>query len=706
MFLNPCFCRKREAKQAKNQPIVTSVLRPVVLIAVQTPLPPAQQTQLPTLKPKSLKTGEDTDQKGTSIDICQNLMNVKVPNLAKQDVVIQTDIYGVDTLALSSKAGPEGSLYEGRQNTQTSQQLHGNTDKIVKSDVKSLKSPQKRFTLGKRRMSQSGCMNPSSPRRKKAKSTTGMQTSVSFTRKKGVPTVNSTQTTGDFILQTAMKHANIQIQKKTVASQVTPQKCGSVQESEVKSSEMQTFISGFKPQLVDSSSQVYNILAESETMTEMPLSTSTQTLQSYLESQQEKLEEKIIDRAQENIKCDENKSLRKSLSASSETMVQIYNETLDSSVSFVVPASNKMPDKNEHENKTKAVVRERDELPDGEMLTAVKLVKSQIVLHSPNDKDPSSNNENIAVHLMKMQDAGAHQLTEDTLFEENYLAGQSHMTDMEAQTMSFSEFDLLLQSSGIFLNGSNFLQCPSSQISPRAGPDENKDFITQAHSPDLDFLSVGTSTMDMNTQTASDLNLFDTYVPIDSNTQTGGEVDFLDLVMSNMETQTLNDDDFVSLGLLDSNLPSSSMQNMSVGTSDFDVDNSELPSASPTKYSFKNGHIAGSSKETSVSTRFLNNAAMLQTGSESVGENKASAQQTVDRHKTNQTGSMPLTDTHQKETVQMETQTLTSDYSENMGQSLMENQTQVELEDTAFMTINMETQTTFDDLQEFCEMLQ
>ena len=619
----------------------------------------------------------------TTSQISVTITDAENHDSVKHDAFIQTDIYGVNTLALSSKTMTDlkapvviEPTCTGNGNTQ------GNCRGLVESKGKAFttKSPPKRQTSVKRRISQTGFGSPVSPRRKKLKSTTGMQTAVSLTKKKGVHTVNSTQTTGDFILQTAMKQANIQIHKKTVASQVTPQKANMGKEFELKSSEIQTFISGFKPHLVDSGSQVCGNIAESETMTDMPLSTSTQTLQSFLETQQDK---SALRPENEQVLTQGSNFMNNYPNPSSDTknVVNIYSETLDSSVSFRLPHSVSIPEKQQTETVSRSASGKEN---DGrEILTAVKLI----------DTGTDSSTPGI------QQVTDRHFTTDDDqLFEDTYLSNPTSTTDMEAQAMSASEFDQLLQSSGIFLSNDNFLQGPVTQFSPTNSglhPTNGVNLVTQATSPSLDFLSVGTSTMDMNTQTGTEINLFDNYMSTDSNTQTPGDVDFLDL-MSNMETQTLNDEDLISLGLLDNTLKTNNVHNMSVGTSDMDFDKSEFLHVPATKHGHTNVEATSyqSIQLQNIPTCYTKKA-LPQTGS----NNQASLAPGFE--KGNQSTWNYLSDTDHKQTAQMETQT--SEFAVSLLQT--ENQTQVDLADTGFMAVNMETQTTFDELEEFCELL-
>ena len=195
----------------------------------------------------------------------------------RQHAVIQTEIYGVENLAV-----------EGRE-IQTTAGVSG-----PKPD-KSMMKPVLKTAKGKLKTDKE---NLSVTRNKK--SSTGMQTSVSLFPRKRLKTVTGTQTSGDYILKKAMASADIPIQRKTVASQVTPQKPGAKlpRKRATCSSETQTGISPEKKSKDDAdihstNGPVENILQSSkeielgENLSES-LSTSTQTLQSYIESLRDK----------------------------------------------------------------------------------------------------------------------------------------------------------------------------------------------------------------------------------------------------------------------------------------------------------------------------------------------------------------------------------------------------------------------------------
>ncbi|KAL4235424.1 hypothetical protein ACF0H5_007060 [Mactra antiquata] len=671
-------CKQKEKRQTQkksktDQPVVIIINQPLVCVPppqpeTNKPKPVRKILCKPSVPEKNYENGSNSitpgvlDFEGQGEGQILSGHNIGQGHmLPRQEVFIQTDIYGVRELALS-KDNMAG--YSVVQNDKKSQH-----DKVTVT-------PKKSSSL-KRRISFPG--DGSSPRRKKTKSTTGIQTSVSLTKKKGVPIVNSTQTTGDYIIETALRQANIHIEKKTVALQVTPQKSL----PDTKS----------RPVLVDSFSQVrqQNIyaetshnLAERQTMTDIPPSISTQTLQSYLVNQQELRNKKhdtgVGPEPLPNCSHVLNANFIAKSDQNVDNSVLIYNETLQGPVKYVMPES---------------VSNTRSKFTD---------ISSGIYVPSKNDRDQNNFNNPISASIhhdirhastdFDALSADLHDHTKDV--ESSYLLQSHHTMDMGAQTMSASEFNTLLQSSGIFLNNNDFLSpggAKSHQTMGTSMQGSSHDFNDCGNN--VNFLSPASNTIDMNTQTV-DLNLYDSLVPIDSNTQTGSDgLDFLDMVMTNMETQTLNDDDLINLGLLDASLSTSPghevgyrsetgtnvTQGLKSNLSECEVYQSKTTSTSTDVFS--DLELLGLDKNPNYGC--LNSSAS--------NSNKSVV------CKSAMTGS----DGVYQSNVQMETQTGFVDFDEPLLQT--ETQTQVESTDTDFETINMETQTNFDDLQQFTDWI-
>ena len=203
--------------------------------------------------------------------------SIEAETPVRQNAVIQTEIYGVENLAV-----------EGRENLSNAKTVGPKQDKNMTKPVhrtaKSKLRPDKENLLMSRNK----------------KSSTGMQTSVSLFPRKRLKTVTGTQTSGDYILKKAMASADIPIQRKTVGSQVTPQKSGGKlpRKRATCSSETQTGISPEKKSKdgtdIDlTTGTVENITQSAKEMEVAEIlsdsfSTSTQTLQSYIESLRDK----------------------------------------------------------------------------------------------------------------------------------------------------------------------------------------------------------------------------------------------------------------------------------------------------------------------------------------------------------------------------------------------------------------------------------
>lgn len=748
--------RNTKRSTSQTQPVVTIITQPMLLVPIQSKEPVKISRHI---QPKPVSQQTESS-RSRSEAISQNKIEARHVNLlssVRQDALIQTDIYGIDTLSVNRNTAPaDKTLYSKNTSNLSENTFHTSRQQInytvpvhldshdglegIHSVFSQKKSPPKKHTLMKRRCSQKD-LNPSSPRWKKMKSSTGIQTSVSLTKKKGVPMVNSTQTTGDYIIETALKHANINIEKKTVGSQVTPQKpcrfdihLGQVAKP--------------KPVLVDSFSQVkqQNIraetshnLAESQTMTDLPPSISTQTLQSYLVNLQERhgknhsnlsttfSPNKLTVNCTESVLMEKDTigtglmhpAVDKQERKTKDTIVQIYGENLDTSVNYVMPHETRL------EQKTKTNIEDYSQKADRfPMYTAVALDGVNVNLLSHNDhiqaqfnaEQTSCRNSTSDPKVGEFAVNKPHNVSSTSVTEETYFAEQIHMTDMEAQTMSASEFDALLQSSGIFINNTEFL----------FNENENKNVATRVQETgtdtgelvsELDFLGPNTSTID--TQTVDHLSLFESFVPIDSNTQTGGEgLDFFDIMMTNMETQTLNDDDLASLGLLDGALTSNTLENLpnqniidtsvkknvaggevgvSVGCGNYEI--------------FKESQTLGCEKGI-VNTVFSKNSTVAASASPCFTEENlmkkenTNSQSDVECEVAREVMIPNILSGKSDGTVkvQTETQTVSQDVIEPLLQT--ETQTQVESTDTDFETINMETQTTFEDLQQLCDWLQ
>ncbi|KAH3778804.1 ATM interactor-like isoform X1 [Dreissena polymorpha] len=737
--------RPQWQKSDKSSPPVVTIT-PILLITTAM-LPGAQEVHEPVLSSTSLSQNcnqsvavgkfKTISPKVQVSEPTRSVQNIFVENVAhRNDVVIQTDIYGVDALSLSTSIPAthtvQGRLSPGPLEVKTGYQLSPGS-------ASGSRSPSRRT---QQRKSPGSYYNPGSPRRKKMKSSTGMQTSVSLTKKKGAHTVNSTQTPGDFILQAAMKTADIKIQKKTVASQVTPRKA----HRKMKSSQIQTFISGFRPQLVDSSSQVQqkNILseimsqnmAEQETMTERPMSISTQTMQSFLEDHLNRNSSGVVNEMTNDfnvILTDlEMKGIVKE-SSRDNNIVAIYTEDLNSCVEFRAPT-----------------------------ISCKKALTKQAV-------EFASNPEKVSGTSLSTQT-----YADNVLLLSSTLQKINPTSDMDAQTMSASDFDLLLQSESLLFDqnpqGPTFKE--SLSFSHSIGISNYKDSSTTVSPSNRGILSVETNMADMDTQTGMDFNIFRDLEPIDSNTQTTGieDMDFLDLVMSNMETQTLSDSDLINLGLLDDtcNLSAFSTHSMAVGTSDFDTSDdifssledgfgmSELDTATthnmgigtsdfelPYEFDCGSGvgHKQGTTRETLSAQKldigpFEGNTKgfTFQEDTTVCDENAANGdnlllqicnlspeddttnksmvniikQGSSIKHKTvsasrvqhNHQASDHLNKPHEHS---VDLNKVRSASIAVFGSSEM--QTQVDFGDAGFCTTNIETQTTFDDLQEFCEKI-
>ena len=749
--------RNLSSKPCPAQPVVTIITQPLILVPVQSkePVQPNRNIQPKPVKPQPVCPKVRQDVKDTE-------GQGHVLSAVRQDVLIQTDIYGVDTLNLN-KSNTEGSktLYSktlAYGNTKHISTSPNEQRKVINSGTpeshcqtedgysSNWNNKARKQSLVKRRLSQQKEFNPSSPRRKKMKSTTGIQTSVSFIKKKGVPTVNSTQTTGDYIIETALRHANIQIEKKTVASQVTPQK-----PYKPDLFHDRLGIHKPKPVLVDSFSQVkqQNIraemshnLAESQTMTDLPPSISTQTLQSYLVNHQER-HNKVFASRQTSSCHTTTEQLQKPLlddinsvpighmsnnntqpidSAAlkpNDNTVQIYDENLTTSVNYIMPSkSRQLQDSMTNEKnilKSTRNVAEYTAVPLRGMCVdspSHKLLTKQSSHPGSEERSYSSSNidhfeENYLRGQGHLSNLGQGHITD---------MGQGHMTDMGAQAMSATEFDSLLQSSGIFTDNSDFLFVANGNQNISTSTC-TKDIGTEPSElvSDLDFLSTNTHTIDMNTQTV-DFSFLESLEPIDSNTQTigvGAGLDFLDMVMTNMETQTLNDDDLANLGLIDGSLTQNTIHTLSGGNmTDVGTDNTAstcigVAVGTDNSLSYgkneslscdvsvqrKPGFQASTSKSPCFREPYLSKDTRIQT------ENKIQASQN-----SVQSQHSPLGGAKEKVRVQTETQTVSPDTAELLVQ--IETQTQVESADTDFATINTETQTTFEDLQQLCEWLQ
>lgn len=758
--------RKVNGKTNQMQPVVTIITQPMLLVPVQPsdptkPFKPRDIQPKPvSQKPVSHRSSSDiitkhfSDNHGSEEHLLTSI---------RQDALIQTDIYGIDTLSLSKNEIPGHRTMYGRNvgdiPEQTSEQTkvnsatidshigaserfaegnYGASERNTMSQTNKIKPTQKKQYLLKRRSSLARDPNSTSSRRKKMKSTTGIQTSASFTRKKGAATVIGTQTTGDYIIETALRHANIQTEKKTVGSQVTPQKA-------LKYDALRTSNCGntkLRPVLVDFFSQVkqQNIhaemsdnLAESQTMTDLPPSISTQTLQSYLVNLQEKHCKNTANVALNEISNggkndliengatnDGNNELIKNGAMNganrkkcrkrcrlerNKHIVQIYDKNLDTALNYVMP-----------ENTGQLQGRACTSLESGSqagndspMYTAVALEGVRMdtptcnINHQPQFSDVlNTNMERSAATNFTFDHANidpSSTSSSTSLLEENYFTKHSHTSDIGAQTMSASEFELLLQSSGICVHNTDFLLNPGQNQS-LASHNQVSESEPNDLANDLDFLGKSAETIDMNTQTA-DFSLLESFVPIDSNTQTVGEdLDFFDMVMTNMETQTLNDADLVSLGLLDVPITNTT-QSSSSGT---DVGRIRVGTGVSTNDSF-----------TCEENESLDNSVVAETGSQISPKTTFTgtcfnAADLTNRNVTDSGGNLQvyvgvaqsrcnLVD----EKVQTETQTVTLDVIEPLLQT--ETQTQVESTDTDFETMNIETQTTFDDLQQLCDWL-
>ncbi|XP_060593309.1 uncharacterized protein LOC132747818 [Ruditapes philippinarum] len=752
------------SKPSPTQPVVTIITQPMLLVPVQSkePVKPNRNIQPKPVKQKPVYSGVRPDVK-------VNEGGGHVISAVRQDVLIQTDIYGVDTLNLN-KNDTEGNrtLYSKtltHQNTKCVSTSPNEQTKVIipmtpdshylteGSYSSNWNDKAKKQNLVKRRLSQQKEFNPSSPRRKKMKSTTGIQTSVSFIKKKGVPTVNSTQTTGDYIIETALRHANIQIEKKTVASQVTPQK---PYKHDLLHDRLG--IQKPKPVLVDSFSQVkqQNIraetshnLAESQTMTDIPPSISTQTLQSYLVNQQERHSKAPLSRQtssyyttetlQESLTdnigtaliepvCNENTlPVNRTVLKPNDNTVQIYDENLTTSVNYVMPSNARQMQGQGSMTNDKNVQETSTDIPE---YTAVPLQgvhigsaasrlttkqNSEHSSYSTSDVDPFEENFLKGQGHLSSAEQGQGHFTNIEQGQGHFTnIEQGHMTDMGAQAMSASEFDHLLQSSGIFNNSADFLFGAGNNQSISTS---TKDIGTESCelASELDFLDANTHTIDMNTQTV-DFSFFENLEPIDSNTQTvgvGAGLDFLDMVMTNMETQTLNDDDLASLGLLDKPLLPGTIHTytggnladvgtssstgacvgVSIGTDDNFIYNKNEKLYSDVGVEGKTGFQVSSS----TSPCFREPLSLNKSGTQSVRKVHAS-------RNSDHSENSPLGEKDEKVRVQTETQTVSLDTIEPLLQT--ETQTQVESTDTDFVTSNMETQTTFEDLQQLCEWLQ
>ena len=712
--------------------------------------------------------------------------------------MIQTEIYGVENLAV-----------EGQENrTDRNRGLGMKTNKAVSKAV--AKSTKAKLKGDKE--------NPAVSRNKK--SSTGMQTSVSLFSKKRLKTVTGTQTSGDYILKKAMASADIPIQRKTVASQVTPQKPNNnlKRKTSTCSSETQTGVSPEKQSKIDrekaspvvngeSGSQVEEQMTNSDNIIDCQtdslgdsLSTSTQTLQSYLENLKEGVQTNgsflsfsptgnLIITPQNVVQTDSSQVMENAnqpqlsqektvicrATEDQESNNILKNTTLDvgnfTTYSAMIKSTEHVDGTASVESKgldsdfeiqnrfdsaleTNKIVKQKCFEDNNPLLkkkaqyhrgrkTIRNLLdesenkhKTETLSALPNTKPFISTTSGITFNNSILTYSGvknpqlessvplriteqpesivkggesdydSHKLfnpVKDEMFSSK-ANDAGNTIDMEAQTMSADEFEQLLLASGLLLEephsqkvseitGANYLKstpvCATTDVNTGkiATDFVHKEMETEMLTgPDFDFLNETSATIDMNTQTITDFgSLFgETCGPTDSDTQTVANIDFLDLVMTNMETQTLSDRDLIDLGLMD---PNQSSVNPSTSAED-DLKTSQTQTSfiaqkldDANKLNKNNVEETNTSLSNEIPTVIVtdivlkNEVNATETKADNQGENKTAVEQTI---------------SHTKD-----------DMEAHVTAPFKQTKTQPEQTDRSndFQTTNMETQTAFDDLE-------
>ena len=760
------FRNAKKEKANKANPSVLSTVIPILLLPVHKQ-DPVQSPVFPKILPKPNSRAKEASlsniEQGNSNKVTELSQSretfVKETN-SRQEAMIQTDIYGINSLSVSGINKGNYPVTDGRQatgignnnmRTNSSNSL-GQVESGTQVDgaVMSHPSPKGRRKSFKRRSSQA---RPASPRRKQCKISTGMQTSLSLTQRKRKQIVSATQTTGDLILKKAMAEADIPISKRTVGSQVTPEKprnhfgttnVGTETLFEVSDSFMKRSMPILrdtysqvntltKPLLVDSYSQVKhrNILAEtskslaeSQTMTDLPESISTQTFQSYLVnlhgSQGNKMENISTASActQSNNVAEERNSaevlyakpVQISKRKSKETIVQIYNDRLEEPVTMLVHVedSNSYSDRQKDKKQAKSLLRR-----DVSNRQTISLNRRYTNLSSENRSYERENNNMVENNLVGPvtllclpPDSNINvqeNLSQNIQSQDQYQHAEGLTADTEAQAMSAQEFQKLLLSSGIDLeDASSNHNWASNACATEMFGEKDQQFESS-----FDFFSSQTDTIDMNTQTVSDLDLFDSIGAIDMNTQTTGpDVDFLDLVMNNMETQTFTDEDDVAhrgLSNSDDNLIDMVPRVHSFGVHTRDLSmrskatspriktNGDCNYSLPLQYESETHSLGVGTSDFDLDTGF-NSSDIFQCPVDDKGQNNFGDILCSTKPKTT---TQSIGCGEGKATVQTETQTTGSEAGDHLVHTEM--QTQVDSNDIDFEVTNMQTQTTFDD---------
>ena len=299
----------------------------------------------------------------------------------------------------------------------------------------------------------------------------------------------------------------------------------------------------------------------------------------------------------------------------------------------------------------------------------------------------------------KETDYNSHKLFNQV--KDEMLCGKTNETantiDMEAQTMSSTEFEQLLLTNGLFLGTSTAQNAdeisdlaylkPSniSCIGKRKTTDSiHKEIETETlSSQDFDFLNESSATTDMNTQTVTDLS--GAYGPTDSDTQTASDIDFLDLVTTNMETQTLNDRDLIDLGLMDPNQVS--VESVHIQIEDLKTSETQTSFTTPTVEDTTN-----SNKQNDITEMNL-----LQSDKLPNVETVNAVDKVLDATQNNSNS--------QWNSHKIFTKARGSKVQGSLGEKLNTTETQTEaltienMQSDDFLTINSETQTAFDELE-------
>ena len=606
--------RANKTAPSSSTPVPEPRPMPVAVLILGLPPPPKDKPKLPRAilpvdvqKPMEAVNTEQLEE-GESAS-----RETETP--VRQNAVIQTEIYGVENLAV-----------EGRENQPNAKVVGTKQDKNVIKPVQ--RTAKSRLKPDKENLQMST----------NKKSTTGMQTSVSLFPRKRLKTVTGTQTSGDYILKKAMASADIPIQRKTVGSQVTPQKPGAklARKRATCSSETQTGISPEKKSKDDAETGLTDGSVESGVQFEKEIEVAEILSDSFPASAQsfksniERNKQMGVNTVSGNIlSITPNGNLiisPSSSGASAQKAGNAVNPLADIAPTFVESLGLKA-------TKTQSMVSKQISTSSSEPTNATssrfentggtiasttkdKTMKPKrntirnLLTESEKNYVPisestriyrpfisttsgitfnnslatysnshtaqtgtSSNKTAASSSVSPYEHSAQPDYDSHKLFnpiQDQMLGGRqnensnTNTIDMEAQAMSASEFEQLLLSSGLLLevgaqtepileygiqNGTpNLSNTASLSGHNKITGFDHKEMATETLT-EFDFLNESSSTIDMNTQTITDFGSL--LGPMDSDTQTVSGIDFLDLVMTNMETQTLSDQDLIDLGLMD-----------------------------------------------------------------------------------------------------------------------------------------------------------